>query len=185
MRRTLVAVFAFVVCNFFASRADAQVTTADLRGTVISNDDRQPIGEATITLINGPTGYVKTTTTNSDGEFAFSGLPIGGPYRVKAESGGFRPSEEKAIFLTAGKARDVLLRMKLQDEVIEVSGTTVPRNTSGRTVVTSAELDQLPSVTRDPRDFVRRTPEASVEGSDHTLSIGGANTRFNSITVDG
>jgi outer membrane receptor for ferrienterochelin and colicin len=51
--------------------------------------------------------------------------------------------------------------------------------------VSAAEIDTLPSVGRDPRDVIRRNPEVSVEGSARTLSIGGANNRYNSITVDG
>src|SRR5205085_1899165 len=159
--------------------------TADVRGTVISAEDNQPIAEATVTLLHAPTGNVKTTVTNTDGGYAFSGLRVGGPYVVTVEFSGFKTAQATDIFLTAGKIRDVPVALHLQEEVIEVTGNTIARATSARTVITSAEIDQLPSVTRDPRDFVRRTPEASVEGRDHTLSIGGANTRFNSVTVDG
>jgi outer membrane receptor for ferrienterochelin and colicin len=52
-------------------------------------------------------------------------------------------------------------------------------------LITSAEINALPSVSRDPRDLVRRSPEAVVEGRDKAMSVGGANTRFNSVTVDG
>jgi outer membrane receptor for ferrienterochelin and colicin len=98
---------------------------------------------------------------------------------------GFKPAEARNIFLSAGKTRDVNLGLKLQEEVIEVKGTAIARTTSNKTVITSKEIEELPSISRDPRDMVRRTPEASVEGRDHTMSIGGMNNRFNSVTVDG
>jgi outer membrane receptor for ferrienterochelin and colicin len=168
-----------------SSQASAQVTTSSVRGTVKSADDGQPMAEVEVTLVNESTGFSKTVTTNAGGGFAFNNLQVGGPYRVTAAVVGFKSAEEANIFLTSNKTRDVSLGLKLQEEVIEISGTSISRNTSNRTVITAAEIDSLPSVSRDPRDLVRRNPEVSVEGRDKTLSIGGNNNRFNSITVDG
>ncbi len=176
---------AIVAASLCARVSHAQVTTANLRGTVTSADDGVPIAAVTVTIVDQSTGAVKETTTNDVGEYAFTGLQIGGPYKVTATQEGFKPAEAGALMLSAGKTRDVPLALKIQEEVIEVKGATVTAATSNRTVITSQEIEQLPSISRDPRDLVRRTPEASVEGSDHTMSIGGANNRFNSITVDG
>ncbi len=176
---------AMVLCSWFGSSARAQVTTATVRGTVKSADDGAAMAEVQITLVHLPTGNVKTVTTNSDGAFAFSGLRVGGPYRVTAQLEGFKNAEQDGITLSAGKTRDLSLALHLQEEVIEVAGSSIPRATSERTVVTSAEIEALPSVSRDPRDLVRRAPDVTVEGSSHTMSVQGANPRFNSITVDG
>jgi hypothetical protein len=181
---SLIAVFWDPVTSG-VSPAWAQVTTATVRGTVKSADDGVSMAGVEVTLVDESTGSVKTVTTNDDGSFAFNNLQVGGPYHVTAAFAGFKPAEEKGIFLTANKTRDVTLGLRLAEEVIEVSGTAVARTTSNRTVVSAAEIDELPSVGRDPRDVVRRNPEVSVEGRDRTLSIGGANNRFNSITVDG
>jgi hypothetical protein len=178
------SLIAVSLCSF-VSPASAQVTTANVRGTVKSADDGGAMAEVEVTLVDESTGSVKTATTNSDGSFAFTNLQVGGPYHVTATVVGFKSAEEKGIFLTANRTRDVTLVLHLQEEVIEIAGTTVTRTTSNRTVVSAVEIDSLPSVGRDPRDVVRRNPEASVEGRDRTLSIGGANTRYNSITVDG
>lgn len=167
------------------SVVSAQITTASVRGTVKGADDGVPMAEVEVTLTDESTGAVKTATTNSDGAFAFNNLRIGGPYHITANFSGFKPAEETGIILQANKTRDITLGLRLQEEVIEVAGTSVTRNTSNRTVITSAEIEQLPSINRDPRDVVRRNPEVSVEGKDKTLSIGGNNTRFNSVTVDG
>ena len=185
MRVARLAVVASLIAVVLCSLASAQVTTANVRGTVKSADDGVPMAEVEVTLVDESTGSVKTATTNSDGTFAFTNLQIGGPYHVTATTTGFKPAEEKGIFLSANKTRDVSLGLHLAEEVIEVSSTPIARTTSNRTVVSAVEIDELPSVGRDPRDVVRRNPEASVEGRDRTLSIGGANTRYNSITVDG
>ncbi len=183
--RSFVAALVLFTCTLIAPRAEAQVTTSNLRGTVQSADDRLPMAEIEVTLIHIPSGATQTTTSNADGNYAFTNLRVGGPYVVRAEAIGFQPVLIENIFLTAGKTRDVPIRLRLQSEVIEVTGTAVPRNTSGRTLITSEEIESLPSVGRDPRDFVRRNPEASVEGTERALSVGGQNTRYNSVTVDG
>ncbi len=180
-----VAVLALMVGWWWVTPASAQVTTSTLRGTVRAADDNAPMAEAFVTLIHEPSGNVVTTTTNDAGVFVFTNLRVGGPYYVKAEAMGFAPVEAKNIQLQAGRTRDISLAVRLEEEVIEVSGTAITRNTSGRTVITAAEINQLPSVSRDPRDLVRRNPEAIVEGTSKSLSVGGANNRFNSVTVDG
>ena len=186
-----VARLAIVVSLFTAvlwplpSTVVAQVVTSTLRGTVKGADDGVAMAEVEVTLVNEATGETRTASTNSDGAFAFTNLQVGGPYRVTATFSGFKSAEEKEIFLTANRTRDVSLGLRLQEEVIEVSSNAIARNTSNRTVVTAAEIDELPSVNRDPRDVVRRNPEVTVEGGSRALSIGGANNRYNSITIDG
>ena len=174
-----------LVLACFATNASAQVTTATIRGTVTSSDDATPMTSVEVTLVHIPTGNTKTTATNDAGAFVFTGLRVGGPYRVTASVDGFKPAEERDIYLSAGKTRDVPLGLKLAEEVIEVAGSSISHNTSERTIVTSQEIEALPSVSRDPRDLVRRAPDVTVEGSSHTMSIQGANPRFNSVTVDG
>src|SRR5262245_46302922 len=117
--------------------ATAQVTTASIRGTVTSAVDATAFAGVDVTLVNEEPGTTQSTATNDVGEDAFSGLEVGGPYRVTALLDGFTPAEERGIFLSAGKTRDVNLGLKLQEEVIEVKGTAVPRNVSNRTVITS------------------------------------------------
>jgi len=144
------------------SPATAQVTTATLRGAVKGADDGVAMAGVEVTLVDESTGVVKTATTDSEGNFVFNNLQVGGPYHVTAQLTGFKPSEETNIFLSSNKVRDVALGMKLAEEVIEVSGTATVRAASNRTTVTAAEIAELPSVSRDPRDVVRRNPEVSV-----------------------
>jgi hypothetical protein len=179
------SLFGSAVLCVHTSPVEAQVTTSTLRGTVKSADDGVVMGGVEVTLVDESTGFTRTTATDGEGNFAFNNLPVGGPYHVTASLTGFKSIEEKNIFLTSNKTRDLALGMQLQTEVIEISGNSTVRATSSKTVVTAAEIDELPSVSRDPRDVVRRNPEVSVEGRDKTLSIGGNNSRYNSITVDG
>jgi hypothetical protein len=182
MRPRTLVIIALVLCAL-AELASAQVITANVRGKIVSADDGVPMAEAQVSLLNLGTGATKTTTSNSDGEFVFAQLPIGGPYRVTAEAEGFKLAEMKGIFLSAGKTVEVKLELKLQEEVIEVKGAQVPRSVSNKQVVTAQQIEQLPSIGRDPKDLARLTPEAAVSGS--SMTIAGQNNRFNSLTVDG
>jgi len=71
----------------------AQVTTANVRGTVVSADDKAPMAGVQVTLVNEATGAFKDSVTNDVGEYAFTGLDVGGPYRVTAMLEGFKPAE--------------------------------------------------------------------------------------------
>src|SRR6185436_14382546 len=144
MRVARLAMFASlscaVVCSV-ASHAVAQMTTSSVRGTVKGADDGVPMAGVEVTIVEESTGTEQTTTTNEQGGFAFNNMQVGGPYHVTANLMGFKPSEEKGIFLTANRTRDVALGLSLQEEVIEVTGTTVNRNTSNKTVVSAAEIE--------------------------------------------
>ncbi len=118
---------------------------------------------------------------------AFNNLDVGGPYQLVAELSGYKDFQANDLFLNAGKTVNITISMKIEEEVIKVESTAMTRSTSNRTVITAQDVEDLPSITRDPKDLVRRTPDADVEGTspNNTMSIGGLNNRFNSITVDG
>ena len=179
------ALLGFLLCALFTSSAMAQVITSAVRGTVVSADDGVPIAEAEVRLVHVPSGNEKTVLTSSSGNFAFTGLRIGGPYTISVNSLGFALFEEKGINLTAGRTRDISVGLRLTEEVINIEVTVTPRNASQKTVVSAEEIDELPSISRDPKDMVRLTPGAYTEGPNKSLSIDGANNRFNSVTVDG
>src|SRR5580700_1631986 len=106
--------FAVAFILFGALDARAQITTATVRGKVVG-DDGGAIAEAALTLINTATGASKGSISNADGEFAFNNLDVGGPYKVTCEVSGFQNVEIKDIYLSAGRTRDVVMTMKLQE----------------------------------------------------------------------
>jgi Carboxypeptidase regulatory-like domain/TonB dependent receptor/TonB-dependent Receptor Plug Domain len=181
----LLGLLGFATGAALTSQASAQVITAAVRGTVTSADDGLPIADAEVVLVHVPSGNEKTALSNDSGSFAFTGLRIGGPYRVTVQSLGFAPFDQKDIFLTAGKTREIAVGLRLTEEVINIVGTSTPRNASARTVVSAEAIGELPSIGRDPKDVVRLTPGAYTEGANKSLSIDGNNNRFNSVTVDG
>jgi outer membrane receptor for ferrienterochelin and colicin len=182
---SILRALAFLVV--LASTAHAQVTVATVRGRAVAAEDGSPMAEVSVTLTNLASGVAKTAATTADGDYAFNNLDVGGPYQLVAELSGYKNFEANDLFLSAGKTVSIVITMKIEEEVIKVESTAMVRNTSNRTVITAQDVEDLPSITRDPKDLVRRTPDADVEGTspNNTMSIGGLNNRFNSITVDG
>ena len=163
----------------------AQVNTSGLRGSV-TGEDGGAIELAEVVLVHEPSQNTKTAYTNASGEFAFTGLRVGGPYSVTVTFAGFRPSGFSNIFLDAGKVeRFPVVLSVAEEEVIIVEASDTPKTTSQRVQFDSNDIANLPGIARDPKDVVQLTPEAYLEGEGKALSIGGANNRFNSITIDG
>lgn len=180
------ALLGLLFCALFTSSAAAQVITSAIRGTVASADDGLPIVDAEVVLVHVPSGNEKSALTNESGGFAFTGLRIGGPYTVTVQSLGFAPFEQKEIFLTAGRTRDINVGLRLTEEIINITVTSTPRNASQKTVISGEDIGELPSIGRDPKDMVRLTPGAYTDNSNNkALSIDGSNSRYNSVTVDG
>ena len=173
---------------FFAwhGRAEAQVNTGGIRGTVKAADDGTKLELVEVTLTHKPSGAVKTTFTNESGAFAFNGLRVGGPYSVRVFMDGFLPQGADGIFLSAGKKENLPFTLPIAGETIEVAGSAASSSTSGRSVFGSETLQELPSIGRDPKDVARLSPDAIIDDSNSdAISIGGANSRFNSVTIDG
>lgn len=163
----------------------AQVNTSSLRGTA-RDADGAPIANADVTLVHEPSGNVLTAKTNASGAYAFNGLRVGGPYQVMIFAEGYEAQEMTEIYLSAGKREYVAMTLKPVSEVVEIIGTApTPRTTSSRSEFGAEELNNLPQVGYDPKTVVRLTPEAYLEGDESAMSIGGQNSRFNSVTIDG
>ena len=163
----------------------AQVNTGSLRGSV-KGEDGVSIELAEVVLVHEESRYTKTTTTNAAGEFAFTGLRVGGPYSLTVTFPGFRPVGFSNIFLDAGKVERLAVTLRVaEEEVIVIEADATPKTTSQRVQFDAKDIGELPSIARDPKDVVQLTPEAYLEGESKALSIGGANNRFNSVTIDG
>ncbi|MBK7539913.1 MAG: carboxypeptidase regulatory-like domain-containing protein [Myxococcales bacterium] len=134
-----------------AAPAAAQVTTSAIRGTVTSVDDGLPLVGAEVVLLHMRSGNEKTVLTNDSGNFAFTGLRIGGPYQATTQALGFVTAVDKDIFLTAGRTRDLRVGLRLAEEVINIVDQMAPRNLSAKTVVSASSITELPSIARDPR----------------------------------
>jgi len=176
----------------------AQRTTATLRGTVL-DPTGGVIPGATVTAKNLVTGFTRTVTTNTDGIYVFSELPVG-TYTASAELSGFKTLTKSGIELNVADVRvsDFRLETGAISEVVNVVADTLVIKTSGGEVaglVTGQQVRELPLNGRNFLQLAMLMPGVSspdglntkdkglMSGSD--MSVSGAASTANLWTVDG
>jgi len=105
----------------FTSAALAQLTTADILGTV-TDATGAVVPNATIVLTNTGTNEKRTTTSNGSGDYSFNILPVG-HYSVSITATGFQAQIVRDLAVEAGdRARnDVHLLTGSASTVVEVT----------------------------------------------------------------
>ena len=86
-----------VAAMLVAVPAWAQRTSAGIRGTV-TDQSKAVVPGATVTVTGQDTGLTRTATTDRDGAYTFTDLPVG-RYRVQVELQGFKTSTRTDIAL--------------------------------------------------------------------------------------
>jgi outer membrane receptor for ferrienterochelin and colicin len=165
--------------------AQAQSTSSDIRG-MITTPTGSPAANTKIIIKHIPSGTVKEMETNAQGAFIAKGLRVGGPYEVVIDSDVHKDTTVTNVFLNLGETYRLVQRLESDNvERIQVTGTaTVFDATGARSSYGQEEIARMPSFNRDLKDIVRNNPLAVVDASGD-LSVGGQNSKFNSITVDG
>ncbi len=182
MKLKLLFLMVFVSCM---SIAFAQETTSEIQG-IVKNGNAVVAG-ATIEAVHQPTGTKYTVATRKDGRYNLPNVRIGGPYTIKISNVGTKDQIKENVFLSLGQvynadfsvetdAKDlaaVVVTSTRQDKVINNS------RTGSQEVVTRAQIERLPTISRSLSDYTKLTP------SSNGLSFGGVSGSYNNLTVDG
>jgi len=183
MKRLLLLLLVALFSNF---GAQAQVTTAEISGTVV-DDQGTPLPGANITAVHTPTGTQYGAVTNFDGDFTLLNLRVGGPYTISASFVGFKTSILEDVNLNLGQTFNVDVNMVADATQLDAVIITATRNqiinsdrTGAETNIGRKELKTLPTISRSASDFYRLEPTASSNGS-----FGGRNDQFNNFSLDG
>src|SRR5206468_6693305 len=91
--------------------ASAQVTTADLVGT-IKDSSGAIVPGVTVALTNEATGVSRSTTTTESGTYSFTSLQPG-RYRLTAELSGFRKVERTGVELQVNQRAQINLDLEV------------------------------------------------------------------------
>ena len=109
-----IGIFLLAFCAIvFASAANlqAQLSTATVFGT-ITDPSGAAIPNASITLTQTDTGFVRTVTANETGGYRADFLPIG-PYKIDVEAQGFQKLERTGITLTVTEQAQLDLSLQI------------------------------------------------------------------------
>ncbi len=164
---------------------------------IVSDPSGAVVPDAKVTVTNLSTGRRINLTTNNAGGFN-SGALVPGNYLTKIAAGGFRSVETHVTVLVGNTASvNVKLQVGQENQVVEVTATTVAVNTEQATVqgVLSAEqIENLPVNGRNFLDLAQLEPGVQIQdGQDFdptkagfsSISFGGRFGRTARIEVDG
>src|ERR1700723_1651448 len=168
-------VFILALLLLSTSAAFAQLTTADILGTV-TDTSGAVVSNASVTLTNLGTNDRRTGQSNGSGDYSFTLLPVG-HYSITVKAGGFQVSITKDLAVEAGdRARaDVHLQFGSESTVIEVTASKSLLQAGSATVsstVTAKAVQDLPLNGRNFVQLVQLVPGAN-EGPGMGLSSGG------------
>ncbi|EKE84320.1 TonB-dependent receptor [Idiomarina xiamenensis] len=167
--------------------AFAQETSSAIRGNVVTAAG-QTAANARVVIVHEPSGTRSVVSTNESGSFASSGLRVGGPYTITI-TGENGTKTYKDVYLSVGDA--LRLNAQLEAEQVEriaVTGTAVigADNNGSSSYYGAEDISNAPTFNRDLKEVARMNPYVNLlSGAEAPLSIGGANPRYNSITIDG
>ena len=109
------ALEAWVRCAAFAcitlACLPSVVRAATIRGTV-TDPSRAVIAGARVTIRNEDTGSTRSSTTNTDGLFAFTDLAVGS-YAIEVASAGFRTVALRGVRLNVADVRAVEVELAI------------------------------------------------------------------------
>jgi hypothetical protein len=186
-----------VLCSLcFMSDTVLAQETANIGGVVRDESDAL-LPNATVMAVNDLTGYSRTISTQSDGAYLFTLLPLGS-YRIEIEATGFKKLIRTGILLSAGQNATVDLTMALGgvDETVTVDSE-VPlidtRSATQATLIDAKRMIELPLKGRSPASLIGLVPGVSNvadTGEQPTsrrvvVNIAGGRTDANSFKLDG
>ena len=146
-----------VLALVFSGTVNAQVNTGSISGTVHDSSGAAIVG-ATVTATNVATSEQHSAVSSSIGQFTLQGLPPGN-YKVKVTNASFK-TLEASLEVTVGSpvTFNPQLEVGSSTTVVEVTaagGTEVNTQTQELSqLVDTQQLASLPSLNRNPYDFV-------------------------------
>lgn len=164
-------------------QAEAQVTTSSMTG-LVQDESNTSVAGATVRVTHAPSGTNYSTLTNAAGRYNIANMRVGGPYVVEVSYVGKAPVTYENIYLQLGAPHVLNVVFvdgaTLIDEVYVTARSASDVNKTGAsTNVGTAQLENLPQVSRSLTEFMRLTPQASGN------SFAGRDGRYNNLQIDG
>jgi hypothetical protein len=179
-----------------ALSARAQFESASVLGYVRDNSGAS-VANAAVTLTNVATSIVQMGTTDREGRFEFSSVPIG-QYRVEAQAAGFEGTKTQDFTVTTNARQrvDLTLKSGSVSETVTVSAapTQLETETSSRgQVIGTREVENLPLNGRSYADLVLLVPgtrksaleNQSASSREASFNVNGQRSAFNNFLLDG
>jgi Carboxypeptidase regulatory-like domain len=181
-RRVFISVLAFLLISVFAL---AQFETGGVSGRVADSSGAM-VASADITVTSLDTGLIRTVKTDSSGNYTVTGLAPGS-YEAKVTKEGFGDYKQKfSVSPGVTSSLNASLAPKGTETIVEVLGKTESsvdtESSSIDQVVDQNRVSELPSLTRDPYDFIQTLGNVNQDpssGIGHDQVLRGAGVSIN------
>ena len=167
MKRLVIAI---LIAFALAVAANAQTFRGAINGGVIDPSGGVVLN-ATVKATELATGIEHTTTTTSDGAFAFQDIPLGF-YKVTVTATGFPTYTVDRVEVVAGQIYTLQVKLQLQQQTttVEVSAAALSLDTTTQTQNMTITSDVVQDVPLNGRDFTQLIAVAPGYGG---YSVGG------------
>ncbi len=164
----------------------AQETSGSLSGQ-IKDAKGLAIPGATVIAVHTPSGTRYAVSADADGRYFLNNLRIGSPYELTVSFIGMKNALRNDIAVRLGGTQQ--LNFVLDENAQELSTVVVSAKSTLRQKadsygtgknISSEQVKNMPTVNRSITDITRLTPQGSRDNS-----FGGANFRYNNVTIDG
>ncbi|MFM9840480.1 MAG: carboxypeptidase regulatory-like domain-containing protein [Cyclobacteriaceae bacterium] len=186
MRKNLLLTISVLCLAVIGLRAQG-ITSSSMDG-VVTDQKGESLPGANVVATHLPSGTEYGISSRSDGRFNLNGLRVGGPYTIKVSFVGYKDQTRENIFLELGQT--FRIDFKLADQSTELAEIVVSgvqdqilnsEKIGTSTNFSVSQIQRLPSIGRDFRDFTSLTPQAS----GGNFSFGGRSSLYNNLTIDG
>ena len=180
-----------IVC-FASSNLLAQNATGTIRGT-ITGDGGALVGSAQIQARNTESGVQRGTLSRDDGFYVLAGL-VPGTYMITVRRIGSAPQTRQVVVqIGATNIQDFALAnqaTQLATQIVTATTGTETRTSESATNVTQAQIEKLPTPSRNFLDLAQLAPgvtvtEDRVNGQFRTVSAGGQAPSSVNLFIDG
>jgi hypothetical protein len=174
-----------LLCLLLPFFAQAQETGGGITGKVQSGTGEALPG-VTITVLHEPSGTKYPVVTDANGRYRINSMRIGGPYRLTATMMGMQALTIENVTVHLGEPQLVNLTLnsastKLSEVVVKGAKAGPRANNYGAGQnISRVQVNNMPTVSRSIQDITRLVPQGSKDNS-----FGGANFRYNNVTIDG
>ena len=185
-----------ILLLFFATMASAQTFRGGIQGTV-SDPTGAALAGAQVTVTNANTGFKRTATCDSQGNYTVTELPLG-DYEVTASQTGFASKRLTGVTveISTNKKVDIQLSPGSVKETVQVTSELPMIDTTSNTTGGTIQGKQIVDLPVNGRDFVKlletvpgaaSDPMGTTEsaGSYGLFSINGNRGRSNNYLLDG
>src|SRR4051794_1102710 len=199
MRKSCLSLQAVILAVLTVSSTYAQVLSGSIVGQVLDTTSAGVPG-ASVRITHRETNQVRTTVTNTSGEYSLQSLP-GGAYDIVIIKEGFQTFKAESVPLTVGQVAriDAALRVGQISETVSVTGEAAALQTDRaevRTEVTSKQLENLPTpLGRNYENLLITVPGLSPPANNHSVAVNpsrglsfsamGTTRNSNSVRIEG